>query len=106
MRKTLIAMTAVSALVLGFSCAAFAGNHTGNGNGGNGNGNHSGNDVNNHSGNDVNNGHNTAIIGSSLINVGGQLNGAHSVSGVLNDQNNTGNFSTQNNNAPAVVLVF
>ena len=60
----------------------------------------------NHSGNNVNNGHNTAIIGSSLVNIGGQLNGAHSVSGVLNDQNNTGNFSTQNNNAPAVVLVF
>ena len=96
MRKTLIAMTAVSALAL--SSAAFAGNHTGNGNTGTGNGNHSGNDV--------NNGHNTAIIGSSLVNIGGQLNGAHSVSGVLNDQNNTGNFSTQNNNAPAVVLVF
>jgi len=104
MRKTLIAMTA--ALALGFSGAAFAGNHTGNGNTGNGNGNHSGNDVGNHSGNDVNNGHNTAIIGSSLINVGGQLNGAHSVSGVLNDQNDTGSFNVQNNNAPAVVLVF
>jgi hypothetical protein len=104
MRKTLIAMTAASALAL--SSAAFAGNHTGNGNGGNGNGNHSGNDVNNHSGNDVNNGHNTAIIGSSLINVGGQLNGAHSVSGVLNDQNMTGNGSIQNNNAPAVIVDF
>jgi len=104
MRKTLIAMTAVSALAL--SSAAFAGNHTGNGNTGNGNGNHSGNDVGNHSGNNVNNGHNTAIIGSSLINVGGQLNGAHSVSGVLNDQNDTGSFNVQNNNAPAVVLVF
>jgi hypothetical protein len=96
MRKTLIAMTAASALALGFSGSAFAAgcgidcfNHSGN-----------------HSGNDVNNGHNTTIIGSSLINVGGQLNGSHSVSGVLNDQNNTGNFSTQNNNAPAVVLVF
>ena len=104
MRKTLIAMTAVSALAL--SSAAFAGNHTGNGNPGNGNGNHSGNDVNNHSGNDVNNGHNTAIIGSSLINIGGQGNGSRSISGVLNDQNNTGNFSTQNNNAPGLVVVF
>jgi hypothetical protein len=93
MRKTLIAMAAASALALGYSSAAFAagcgidcfnGNHSHNGN----------------------NSHNTAIIGSSLINVGGQLNGAHSVSGVLNDQNNTGNFSTQNNNAPAVILVF
>ena len=58
MRKTLIAMTAASALALGFSSAAFAGN---------GNGNHS------HNGNGS---HNTAIIGSSLLNVGGQHNGA------------------------------
>ena len=104
MRKTLIAMTAASALALALGTGAFAG--TGNGNSGNGNGNHSGNDVGNHSGNNVNNGHNTAIIGSSLINVGGQLNGKQSVSGVLNDQNLTGNNSIQNNNAPAVVLVF
>jgi hypothetical protein len=90
MRKTLIAMTAASALASVFGTGAFAGNHTGNGNAGNGNGNRSGNDVGNHSGNDVNNGHNTAIIGSSLINIGGQNNGSHSVSGVLNDQNLTG----------------
>ena len=93
MRKTIIAMAAASALALGFSTSAFAagcgigcfnGNHSHNGN----------------------NSHNTAIIGSSLINIGGQGNGSRSISGVLNDQNNTGNFSTQNNNAPAVVLVF
>jgi hypothetical protein len=97
MRKTLVAMTA--ALALSCSTAAFAGNGNGNhSHNGNGNGSHNGNDVGNHSGNDVNNGHNTAIIGSSLINIGGQLNGAHSVSGVLNVQNNTGNGSLQINN--------
>ena len=93
MRKTLIAMTAVSALVLGFSSAAFA---AGCG-AGCFNGNHS------HNGN---NSHNTAIIGSSLINIGGQNNGAHSVSGVLNEQSLTGNNSIQNNNAPGLVVVF
>ena len=66
MRKTLIAATAASALAfLGLSTAAFAGN-----------GNHS------HNGNDS---HNTAIINSSGLNIGGQNNGSHSVSGVLND---------------------
>ena len=100
MRKTLIAITAVSALAL--SSAAFAGNHTGNGNLGNGNGNHSGNDV----GNQHNNNVDVDISRSSVFNIGGQNNGSHSVSGVLNDQNVTGNFSTQNNNAPAVVVVF
>jgi hypothetical protein len=93
MRKTLIAMTAASALALGFSTSAFAagcgigcfnGNHSHNGN----------------------NSHNTAIIGSSLINIGGQNNGAHSVSGVLNEQSLTGNNSIQNNNAPGLVVVF
>jgi hypothetical protein len=93
MRKTLIVMTAASALALGFSTSAFAagcgvgcfnGNHSGNGN----------------------NSHNTAIIGSSLINLGGQNNGNHSVSGVLNEQNLTGNGSIQNNNAPGLVVVF
>jgi hypothetical protein len=86
-------MTAASALALGFSSAAFAagcgvgcfnGNHSGNGN----------------------NSHNTAILGSSLINVGGQNNGNHSVSGVLNEQNLTGNGSIQNNNTPAVIIDF
>jgi len=93
MRKTLIVMTAASALALGFSTSAFAagcdfgcfnGNHSHNGN----------------------NSHNTVIFGSSLINIGGQNNGNHSVSGVLNEQNLTGNNSIQNNNAPGLVVVF
>ena len=84
MRKTLIAMTAASALALGLSSAAFAGS-----------GNHS------HNGNDS---HNTAIIGSSLLNVGGQDNGSRSVSGVLNEQNVTGSGSTAiyNNASPII----
>ena len=84
MKKTLITMTAASALVLGFSATAFAGN-----------GNHSHND---------NGSHNSVIIGSSLLNVGGQDNGSHSVSGVLNEQNVTGNGSTAiyNNASPVV----
>ena len=89
-------MTAASALALGFSGAAFAAGC------GSGCFNHNGN----HSGNDVNNGHNVDISRSSLINIGGQNNGSHSVSGVLNDQNNTGNGSIQNNNAPAVIIDF
>ena len=86
MRKTLIAMTAVSALALGFSTTAFAGN---------GNGSHNGNDS-----------HNTAIIGSSLLNVGGQDNGRQSVSGVLNEQNVTGNGSTAIYNNASPIIVF
>jgi hypothetical protein len=84
-RKTLIAATAASALAfLGFSTTAFAGN-----------GNHS------HNGNDS---HNTVVVGSSLLNIGGQGNGAHSVSGVLNEQNVTGNGSTAiyNNASPII----
>jgi hypothetical protein len=84
-RKTLIAATAASALAfLGFSTTAFAGN-----------GNHS------HNGNDS---HNTAIIGSSLLNIGGQDNGSRSVSGVLNEQNVTGSGSTAiyNNASPII----
>jgi hypothetical protein len=85
-------MTAASALALGFSTLAFAGN---------GNGNHSHNfDL------DISHSFNGNNINSSKFNIGGQNNGSHSVSGVLNDQNQTGNFSTQNNNAPAVVVVF
>jgi hypothetical protein len=37
-------------------------------------------------------------VGSSALNIGGQLNGKQSVSGVGNDQNLTGNNSIQNNN--------
>jgi len=37
-------------------------------------------------------------VGSSALNIGGQLNGKQSVSGVGNDQNLTGNHSIQNNN--------
>ena len=37
-------------------------------------------------------------VGSSALNIGGQLNGKQSVSGVGNDQNLTGNGSIQNNN--------
>jgi hypothetical protein len=68
-RKTLIAMTAASALVLGFGATAFA------------------------AGCDSNcfNHHTNVIVGSSLLNIGGQMNGSHSVSGVLNEQNVTGN---------------
>jgi hypothetical protein len=40
-------------------------------------------------------------IGSSALNIGGQLNGKQSVSGVGNDQNLTGNNSLQNNNNAA-----
>jgi hypothetical protein len=71
-RKTLIAMTAASALVFGFGATAFA------------------------AGCDTNcfNHHTNVIVGSSLLNIGGQNNGAHSVSGVLNEQNVTGNFAT------------
>jgi len=94
MRKTLIAMTAVSALVLGFSSAAFA---TGCGAGcfnHDNNGNHS---------NNGNNSHNN--IGSSLINIGGQNNGKQSTSGFFNEQNLNGDGSIQNNNSPAIVFV-
>jgi hypothetical protein len=71
-RKTLIAMTAASALVLGFGATAFA------------------------AGCDSNcfNHHTNVIVGSSLLNIGGQNNGSHSVSGVLNEQNVTGNGAT------------
>ena len=72
MRKTLIAMTAVSALVLGFSTSAFAAGCN----------------------NNCFNHHTNVIVGSSLLNIGGQDNGAHSVSGVLNEQNVTGNGAT------------
>ena len=86
MRKTLIAMTAASALALGFSSAAFAGN---------GNGNHSHND-------NGNNSHNLSG-GSSLLNIGGQRNGAGSVSGVFNDQNvSTGGVGIYNNASPVI----
>jgi len=71
-RKTLIAMTAVSALVLGFSTSAFAAGCN----------------------NNCFNHHTNVIVGSSLLNIGGQDNGAHSVSGVLNEQNVTGNGAT------------
>jgi len=37
-------------------------------------------------------------VGNSALNIGGQLNGKQSVSGVGNDQNLTGNGSIQNNN--------
>jgi hypothetical protein len=93
MRKTLIAMTAVSALALGFSTAAFGlGNGgtctTGPCNGGNGNGNlHIGN-------------------GNSLLNVGGQENGRQSVSGVLNEESVTGNGATGIYNNAAPLLTF
>jgi len=40
-------------------------------------------------------------VGSSAVNIGGQLNGKQSVSGVANDQNLTGNNSLQNNNNAA-----
>ena len=56
MKKTLITMTAASALVLGFGATAFAGN---------GNNSHN-----------SNNSHNTANIGSSLLNIGGQGSGS------------------------------
>ena len=61
---TLIAMTAASALVLGFSTSAFA------------------------AGCDTNclNHHTNVVVNSSLFNVGGQINGSHSVSGVLNSK--------------------
>jgi hypothetical protein len=86
MRKTLIAMTAASALALGLSSAAFAGS-----------GNHS------HNGNDS---HNTAIINSSGLNIGGQNNGSHSVSGVLNTQNVTGNGSEAIYNNASPIIEF
>ena len=72
MRMTLIAMTAASALVLGFSTSAFA------------------------AGCDTNcfNHHTNVVVNSSLFNVGGQNNGSHSVSGVLNEQNVTGSGAT------------
>ena len=72
MRKTIIAMTAASALVLGFAATAFA------------------------AGCDTNcfNHHTNVVVNSSLFNIGGQNNGSHSVSGVLNEQNVTGNGAT------------
>ena len=83
MRKTLIAMTAASALALGFSTTAFAGTATTA---------------------TTATHHNNAIVGSSLLNIGGQNNGSHSVSGVLNEQNVTGNGGTgiYNNASPII----
>jgi hypothetical protein len=65
-------MTAVSALVLGFSTSAFAAGCN----------------------NNCFNHHTNVVVNSSLLNVGGQNNGSHSVSGVLNEQNVTGNGAT------------
>jgi hypothetical protein len=44
------------------------------------------------------------VVGSSLLNIGGQDNGRQSVSGVLNEQNVTGNGSTAiyNNASPII----
>jgi hypothetical protein len=86
MKKTLTTMTAASVLVLGFGATAFAGN---------------GNNSHNNNGS-----HNTAIIGSSLLNIGGQDNGRQSVSGVLNEQNVTGNGSTAIYNNASPIIVF
>jgi len=84
MRKTLISMTAVSALVLGFSTSAFAAGCN----------------------NNCFNHHTNVIVGSSLLNIGGQDNGSHSVSGVLNEQNVTGNGSTAIYNNASPIIVF
>ena len=72
MRKTLIAMTAVSALALSFSTSAFAAGCN----------------------NNCFNHHTNVVVNSSVFNIGGQNNGSHSVSGVLNEQNVTGNGAT------------
>jgi hypothetical protein len=84
MRKTLIAMTAASALVLGFSTLAFA------------------------AGCDTNcfNHHTNIVVGSSLFNIGGQGNGNHSVSGVLNEQNVTGNGATGIYSNASPIIIF
>ena len=81
MRKTLIA---ASALALGFSTSAFA------------------------AGCDSNcfNHHTNVVVGSSLFNVGGQNNGSHSVSGVLNEQNVTGNGGMGINSNASPIIVF
>lgn len=88
MRKTLIALTAVSALAFSTSAFAFQGNG-GNANGAGSTANGNGNHVN---------------IGSSLLNIGGQNNGGHSVSGVLNEESVTGNGATgiYNNASPVI----
>ena len=80
MRKSLIALTAVSALA--FSTSAFA---TGCAT----------NCFNRH----VN-------IGSSVLNIGGQENGRQSVSGVLNEESVTGNGATgiYNNATPLITF--
>ena len=82
MRKTLIAITAASALLLGLSASAFA---TGCGT----------NCFNRH----VN-------VGSSVFNIGGQENGRQSVSGVLNEESVTGNGATGIYNNASPLLTF
>ena len=84
MRKTLIAMTAASALVLGFAATAFA------------------------AGCDSNcfNHHTNVVVNSSLFNIGGQNNGSHSVSGVLNEQNVTGNGGVGINSNASPIITF
>ena len=85
MRKTLIAMTAASALALGFSTTAFAATATTA---------------------TTATHHNTVIVGSSLLNIGGQDNGSHSVSGVLNEQNVTGNGARGSITTPPQLSTF
>ena len=84
MRETFIAVTAASALVLGFGASAFA------------------------AGCDTNcfNHHTNVIVGSSLLNIGGQMNGSRSVSGVLNEQNVTGSGSTAIYNNASPIITF